>query len=319
MLVPSMKIANGVATFAMNYFRGVNQEKIRIDFVAFQDGPSPYYEEIQLANSQCYKMTSFKHIIPHIKECVSIIEKGDYDIIHDNTLLVSIPLMWIAKKMKVPVRILHSHSSQLGETAFKKMRNRLFLPALKASATDYMACSESAGKALFGNAYSTFVPNIVNEKSLLFSEKKRSKVREKMGASDKYIVGTVGRMAFQKNPFFALEVIKEAVKLLPNIEYWWIGNGPLESEIKKRIQEEGLDNNVKLLGEREDVEDLYQALDVLFLPSLFEGLPIVGIEAQVMGLPCVMSDNITKELLFTELVHYKSLKDTAHSCAEFIV
>ena len=123
-----------------------------------------------------------------------------------------------------------------------------------------------------------------------------------MRAESKIVVGTVGRLAAEKNPFFAMDVFQAFLERKSNAEYWWIGNGPLSEDVKKYIYRKGLERSVRLFGSRNDVVDLYQAMDVLFMPSTFEGLPVTGIEAQAMGLPMVVSDTVTNEMCYTDLV-----------------
>ena len=131
-----------------------------------------------------------------------------------------------------------------------------------------------------------------------------------MNAGRKYIIGTVGRLAEQKNPFFAVEVIKKLHEEMPDTEYWWIGSGDLDNQIKEYIESCGALNYIKLLGSRNDVLDFYQAMDCFFLPSMFEGLPVTGVEAQAMGLPMVVSDTVTKEMVYTDLVDYVNLSES---------
>lgn len=307
MLLPNLRAANGVASFAMNYFRNINKEKIHIDFALYADRPSPYYDEIKQSGSKIYILPNVKNLKEHLQACRKILSEGRYNIVHDNTLHLSIPMMWCAQNAGIPVRILHSHSSQMGETKLKAIRNRLFLPILRGLATDYVACSKVAGENLFGKKHFTIIPNVINAEKYVFNENKRAQIRKLMQAEDKVVIGTVGRLAYQKNPFFAMDVFKEFLKEVPNAEYWWIGSGTLDNEVQEYVKQQGLENNVKLLGSRNDVIDLYQAMDVFFLPSLFEGLPVTGIEAQAMGLPMVVSDTVTDEMVYTDLVEYVGL------------
>lgn len=321
MIVPNLRVANGVASYAMNYFRNLDRRKVQMDFALYTDVASPYYKEIKDAGSKCYILPGIKNLIAHTKECNRILNEGNYDIIHDNTLLLSIPLMRSAERHTVPVRILHSHSAGLGETSIKAKRNELFLPVLKSFATDYAACSDAAAKALFGDGDFIFIPNIVSEDSLSYSPEKRAEMRMKMGVTNKPIIASVGRMAFPKNPFFALEVIKEAVHMLPQIEYWWIGSGALDAEFRTRISEMELDNNIRFLGskETEELRDLYQAMDVFFMPSRFEGLGMAALEAQATGLPCIVSDAVPSIVDYTGNVKRISLNTSAKDWAKVLV
>lgn len=321
MLVPNMRASNGVASYAMNYFRLLETDEIHMDFAIYSEVPSPYYEEIEATGCKCFILPSIKKPISHIKAGISILTNSRYDIIHDNTLLVSVPMMWLAKIIHVPVRLLHSHSARLGETLFNEKRNKLFLPLLKASATDYAACSSVAAKSMFGNASFLLIPNIVAENSLVFSEKRRADMRKEMGVEDKLVISTVGRTTFAKNPLFALEVIKEAVLICPNIEYWWIGSGAQDYIFNRKIIELGLSKHVKFLGskERGELVDLYQAMDVFFMPSRFEGLGMAALEAQAMGLPCILSEEVPAVVDYTGNVDRIPLNAPAKEWAEALI
>lgn len=319
MIVPNLFVANGVASFVMNYLRNVDSKKLHIDFVSYASGESPYYEEIEKAGGKIFYLDNISNMFKHLKRCMQILEEGDYDIIHDNTLHISMPLMWCAERYGVPVRILHSHNSKMGETKIKELRNTIFLPLLRSFSNVYVACSETAGKAMFNKYNYYFLPNVINSKRYKVCKEVREKIRKEFFADSKIIVGTVGRLAEQKNPIFAIDVFKEFLKICPNSEYWWIGNGYMESVVSAHIKKNNLTNNIKLLGSRTDVVDLYQAMDCFFLPSKFEGLPVTGIEAQAMGLPVVASSTITEEMVFTDLVDFVDLNHSSCTWASHLM
>lgn len=318
MLVPNLFVANGVASFVMNYLRNLNHDEVQVDIVSYKEGDSVYYAEVEAAGGKMFFLPGIKNLPEHVKVCNKILSDGRYDIIHDNTLHISIPMMWCAKKAGIPVRILHSHNSKMGETPAKAFRNRFFLPVLRSLATNYAACSQLAGRAMFEDQEFTVIPNVIQTEKYRFDPTMRKSVQQKMNATDKFVVGTVGRLAEQKNPFFAMDVFECLQKQVPNAEYWWVGSGPLEKSVQDYVNQKGLSENVRLLGSRDDVTSLYQGMDVFFLPSLFEGLSIVTVEAQAMGLPCVVSDVIPPEAEYTELLKRCSLQDSIEAWVEKI-
>ena len=166
-----------------------------------------------------------------------------------------------------------------------------------------------------------FIPNVIQDEKFSYSESRRTEIRKKMGAEDKIIIGTVGRLSPAKNPLFALKVIKEVIRKTDNdnIEYWWIGSGPLEDEFDHTAGCLGLTEKVRALGSREDVGDIYQAMDVLFMPSRFEGLGIAAIEAQAMGLKGVVSDNVPRMADYTGLISFLSLRASTDEWADAII
>ena len=242
MLVTNLRQTNGVTSYVMNYFNSIDKSRIHMDFALIYDIPTPYYETITEAGSKVFILPSMKKPLSFIKRCKDILDQGHYDIIHNNILLASLPIMSLAKKKQIPVRILHSHNSKLGETPKKETRNKLLLPLLLNTATDFFACSREAAEAMFGNRDYTFIPNVVSEDKLTFSADTRDRVRTELGVQDKIVIGTIGRVAPQKNPLFALDVIGGAIKTIPALEYWWIGNGPMDDFIKEEVSHRGLES-----------------------------------------------------------------------------
>lgn len=317
MLLPNLRVSNGVTSYAMNYFRELDHAKVQMDFAVYRKRENPYEPEIEAAGGHIFLLPPFKHIGRHFKACESILKSGHYDVIHDNSVLVTYPMMRVAKKY-VPVRILHSHSSKLGETDRKEKRNAFFLPFLRRQANAYAACSDLAAKAMFGDANYELIPNVVCAENYHFDSYIRDRVRAEMGAAGKKIIATVARVAEQKNPFFALDVFDIVADREPTAQYWWVGSGPLEQKVAEYAAKLKHSDRVRFLGSRNDMKELYQAIDLFFLPSIFEGLPVTGVEAQAMGLPCVISDSVTKEVVYTDLVQFVSLQESKERWADVV-
>ena len=317
MLLPNLRVSNGVTSYAMNYFRRLDHDSVKMDFAVYRKWENPYEEEIQAAGSRVFLLPPIKKLPAHIKACNEVLKNGQYDVIHDNSMLVTYPMMKIAKRY-VPVRILHSHNSKLGETEKKEKRNARFLPFLLRQANEYAACSDLAAKAMFGDKEYEFIPNFVDADNYQYDESIRQSIRHEMNAEGKKVIATVGRVAAQKNPFFALDVFDLVAEQIPEAEYWWIGSGPLDKEVAEYAGSLIHADKVKLLGSRNDMKELYQAVDLFFLPSIFEGLPVTGVEAQAMGLPCVISDSVTREVVYTDLVEFVSLEKKKDEWADTV-
>ena len=320
MIVANLRPSNGVASFAMNYYRALDPNVVTVDFALYEDRETPYYKDIYEKGGRIFILPPINQYKKHIAECRSILAEGKYDIIHDNSLLITLPLMREAKKAGIPVRILHSHATKMGETKIREFRNSLFLPLLIKEANTYFACSNMAGQAMFKNHPFVFVPNVIPAEEFKYDHNVRKAVREKMGVSDEdYVIATVGRVAYQKNPFFAVDVMAEYMRNHSNVRYWWIGSGPLQDELEAYVRKYGLEESIVFFGSRTDVRDLYQAMDMFFLPSIYEGLPLTGIEAQAMGLPMVVSDSITDEMVYTDLVHAVALSSPVEEWVKIII
>lgn len=316
MVVGNLRASNGVTSFVMSYFRQLNHENVQMDFALLSDWESPYYKEIQQAGGKIYVLPPVKDLLTHIKKCNQILAHDHYDVVSDNSLILTIPMMMSAKHYHVPVRILHSHNTRLSSYAKKEKIEKAFLPILKSQCTDFCACGKEAGKFLFGGKNFTIIPNVISPKDNQYNSDRREQVRKQMNVSDRIVIGTVGRTAPQKNPYFAVNVVGALTKKVPNLTYWWIGSGEMDYELRDYVREKRLEETIRFLGSRNDILDLYQAMDIFFLPSLFEGLPLTGVEAQAFGLPCVVSSSVTDEMVYTDLVKYVSLQDSIDAWVE---
>lgn len=306
MLVPNLRVSNGVTSYAMNYFRGLDHTLVQVDFVVYKEWENPYENEIIEAGGTVYVLPPIKKIVSHMKACKDIIRSGQYDIIHDNSLLITYPLMRIAKKY-VKTRILHSHSARLGETDRNEKRNRLFLPLLLRTSNNYVACSDKAGKALFGDKKFTIIPNVIHTEHYRFDNVKREIIRSQFSVEDNIVIGAVGRLTDAKNPFFAIDIMEKVFEVEDKVVFWWIGNGALDQEVARYIKTKKLDDKVFLLGPRNDVPDLLQAMDVFFLPSKSEGFGLACLEASATGLPCVVSNCFPNDVNVTGNIEFVSL------------
>ena len=318
MLVMNLRVSNGVASFAMNYYRTLDHSLIHMDFVTYQNIDSPYIEEIKNNGDKVYVLPPLKNFIKHCQRCLSIVQNDHYDIIHDNCLLITFPFMSIAKN-HVGIRILHSHSARLGETIKNEKRNRFFLPLLLNKVNYFAACSYKAGKALFNEKEFTVIPNVIDAERFRYNEETRKKIRIQEKCDEKIIIGTIGRMTDAKNPFFAIDVIEKVVQNNRYIMYWWIGSGALDEQVEDYVRKKGLDNTIRLLGSRSDIPDLLQAIDLFFLPSKSEGFGLACLEASAAGLPCIVSDEFPMEVNVTGTVKFVSLQQNAQEWAEILL
>ncbi|MCF1678042.1 glycosyltransferase [Tetragenococcus koreensis] len=220
----------------------------------------------------------------------------------------------VSKKYNVPVRIIHGHSTRQPGSSFHKFFHRLNQWRIDSIATDYFACSENSAKWLFDkskvtkNMY-TIINNGIQTGKFTFDVKLRDKVRKSLGIEGKLVLGHTGRFAPPKNHDFLIDIFKSVNKFNPNAVLLLIGEGELKPQIEKKVQLNGLDDNVFFLGVRADVGDILQAIDVFIFPSYYEGLPLTLVEAQAADLPCLVSDSITKKVRITDTITYKSLSE----------
>lgn len=216
-----------------------------------------------------------------------------------------------AKRAKVPNIILHSHASSVdGNHRYIKMViHYIFKPLLPALNARYVSCSDLAAKWMFGEKKYTMINNGVNLKKFRYNENIRIQQRDKLKISDEVLIGHIGRFAFQKNHEFILKIAKCLQDSHCNCKIILIGNGEDENRIRELAQKDDLENII-FYGTTKEPEKLFQAMDVFILPSQFEGLPIVGVEAQASGIPVIYSKNITKEAKLLENCCYLGIADS---------
>ena len=208
----------------------------------------------------------------------------------------------------MPFTIAHSHNANQD----KNLKYLVKLIAKKniCKYSDHLfACGKEAGEWMFKTSDFEILNNAIDTKRYIYNEEKSLEMKEKLGVTDKFVIGHVGRFRFQKNHSFIIDIFKEVCKKEPNSTLLLVGDGPLEEEIKKKVDDLGLLDKVKFLGARDDVNDLMQAMDIFILPSLYEGFGIVLIEAQASGLKCVISDSIPTDAIITKKVKRLSLDD----------
>ena len=296
-VVKNLRVSNGVSSYVMNYYRQlIKKQDIYIDFLIVSDVGSPYYDEIKKNGSNIYIMPSFKRPIKLLIFLNNIIKKGKYDILHSNVFNSNFPIAYVAKKNNVTVRILHSHATMNGDNIFKIIRNKPFQFLSVYYSNCLFACSELAGKQIYKNKKFFVVNNAIDLETFKFNDIERKSIRRENNVEkEKIVISTVGRLTIQKNPYFILEIVKELVNRNINFEFWWFGSGNLDDDIKNKSIDMKINDYIKFYGSINDVYKYYSAMDLFILPSFYEGLPVVGIEAQANGLKCLFSDSITLE------------------------
>lgn len=242
-----------------------------------------------------------------------ILRKNNIDIVWSNlTSLSDINLLQAAKEVGIPLRICYSHqSSNMGGrlTGLLHDFNKKF--HVKKVATHYWACSDVAWdyffKGVINRQNGEIFVNAVDPKKFAFNPIVRDKKRNELKVNGRFVLGTVGRLTHEKNQKFLIELVNNLKEEIPNIECLIIGSGPKEKELSKLINEYSLENEIRLLGQRTDVSEMLNAFDVFVLPSLFEGLPFVLVEAQMNGLDVVVSDQVSLESGFTDRINFLKL------------
>ncbi|MEH7461454.1 glycosyltransferase family 1 protein [Bacillus thuringiensis] len=310
--------SGGVESVVSNVHQNIDHSRFKIDFVLFNGLDHSRKSDLEKYGSKVYFIErSGKGIIKFISETYKILRKERYDVIHAHTNEAALFSAIAGVLARTPERICHSHNTSFG-------KNERIVPffrvPFKLFSTHLFACSKLAGTALFGEkANFTVINNAIDVKKYTFKPAIREKVKKSLGLEGKFVIGNVGRLSYQKNHSFILEIYKKVVALQKDTVLLLIGDGELEADIKNKVHQLGLENNVLFLGARGDVNELLQVMDVFLLPSHYEGLPVSLIEAQSAGLPCIASDAITNEVKITNLVEFLSLDSPADYWAEMVL
>lgn len=312
----------GIESFLLNVYSCIDREQIQFDFVTTSEIPA-LGEELELLGAHIWHVPSYKSFFSYCREIKKIISANEFEIlhIHKNSATNIIPFI-IAKICGVKTIIAHSHNTAPTAGRFSKIIHYINRPILNRLYTTSFACSEIASDWLFGKSYGKdgqvqLIRNGVDTKKFTFDGTLRKQKREELNVTEQIVLCHVGRFTEQKNHKFLIEVFnqfqkdKDCVLLL-------IGEGPLEEQVRQQVKGLGLEEKVIFCGTRRDIHEIFQAADLLIFPSLYEGLPVVGIEAQATGLPIIASEDVSKQLQITDLVQFLSLKDSAEIWAKEI-
>lgn len=312
-------VGGGVEAVVMNYYRNIDKEKIQFDFIFDNDSKDIPYEEIQALGGKVILVPPYQKVFKYHKELKKVLKEGNYKIVHSHINTLSVFSLYAAKKAGVPVRIAHSHSTTNKKEWKKNLLKQVLRPLAKKYATHYFACTEHAARWMFNdkevnkeNVY--ILNNAIDLDKYKYSKKLRDKKREELGIKENtFVIGHIGRFVKQKNHELIIDVFNEIHKENKNAILLLVGQGPLMDEIKEKVKELKLTRYVKFLGQRSDANELYQVFDAFFFPSLYEGLGMVAIEAQVSGLPCVVSTEVPSIAKVTDCLEFLELEDTINT------
>ena len=291
--------SGGKKNLVMEYYRHIDRTKIQFDFICDADSNSIPKDEIEKLGGRVYIVPPYQNIFSNMHAIYKLCKKNQYQIIHGYNSTMNVFAMFAGKMAGVPIRI--NECISMGHKEDKKDKLKSILkPFSKCFSTHFMANGEMCGRWQFGDIYfdkgnvqvfKTVIDTALNT----FNKDLREKTRETLGISDNIVVGHIGRLTIQKNTLFLIDVFYEIIKLEPKARLLIIGDGDLREKMLEKINTYDIRDKVIYLGRREDIQQFYNAMDVFLLPSLYEGLPVVGIEAECCGLPVIFSNEIPAE------------------------
>lgn len=318
-VVPNMHRA-GLETFIMNVYRNIDREKIQFDFIVHYKERFDYDDEIEALGGKIYRLSvrEDNNFLKYIKELNAFFSKHkEYRILHGHMESFGFIYSKIASKHGIKTIIGHSHNAFITMTPKGFIKYFMNKP-WKYYITELFACSDKAGRFMFPRRKFSIIINGIDCNQYSYNEDIRNNYRNEFNINNKTVIGHVGRFETQKNHKFIIDIFNEYKKLDENSVLILVGEGSLLENTKAKVKQLKLKDSVYFLGVRNDMANLYQMFDIFILPSLFEGLPVVGVEAQAAGLPLLVSSEVTSELCITDLVYKYSLEASALQWCEEI-
>lgn len=301
----------GITSVILNYSSQICLGELKLEFVAF-DGVNPQlkkkFEKIGLVHVIPNRKRELRRYMSTLKRL--LIQGCDVVHIHGNsgTMLIEVILAKLAGVRKI---ILHSHNT----TTNHPIVNKIMTPIMNRLATDRLACSQEAGEWLYGKRSFKVLNNAIETKRFSYNSTVRVETRMELGIRDEVLIGHIGHFSPQKNHFFLVQIFKAIHDVHPQTKLLLVGDGVFFEDVNKKVVELGLADNVIFAGRRQDTERLYQAMDMFVLPSKWEGLPLVVVEAQAADLPILVSNVVPRIAKCTEDMDFYSLEESADEWA----
>lgn len=319
----------GAEKIVVTYFKYIDKNKFQWDFVItrYEDENKRGMLEslVEKLGGNIYRVhRKRENYIKNILDINKIIKNGNYDIVHSHLDELSTFYLLSAKKNGVKVRICHSHLAGAKRGTAVEILCKLLKPLMNRVVTDKFACGIEAAKSLWGkenvDSGNVFIMNnAIETEEFKYKTEIRTQIRKELNVENNILFGTVGRLSYQKNTEFIIEIFKQIYILNKKAKLLLVGDGEKEKLLKSKVMEYGLNENVIFIKRREDINKIMMALDAFLLPSRYEGLPIVMVEAQCTGLDCFVSNCITKEIEINPNVYYLSLNESSEFWAEFVL
>lgn len=303
----------GISSTQLEFFKNMDLGKFEIYVAAVHNNEKEMIEEFEHYGCTVIELPDRqKDIVKYFCSLSHEIKQIQPNIIHvhGSSAIMSIELL-AAKISGVKIRIAHSRNTK----ADREKLDKLLRPAFNRLYTDAFACGEDAGRWLFGDRPFTVIHNGKDFHKFAYNDSLRQKKRVELNLQGKIVVGHVGRINYQKNHQYLLKVFSAFKKTFPNAVLYLMGDGPLKGELVASVKKDKLEDSVVFAGSVDDVADRLQAMDIMVFPSRFEGLPNVVLEWQAEGLPCLISDVITKECAPSEFVEFAAIEDTPQDWA----
>lgn len=303
---------DGISNVATNYYIYQDHSKLRMDLMTINEIPAKLKQEIQRNGDNHYIMPQRnKNPFSYVFSLSRLIRKNRYDAVHvhgnSNTIFIELVSAMLGG---CKTRIAHSHNTKCDHPVI----NKILSPLFRLSYTDGFACGREAGEWLFGKNKVMVIENGVDLERFTLNLNYRNSLRKAQGVDNRIVIGHVGRFSIQKNHTKLISIFSSIQKINPNVTLMMWGEGELLEDVKKQANEVGGD--IRFMGTSNEIEKCLHAVDIIVFPSLFEGLPLFLVEAQAMGLPCLLSDTVSPMTKITDFVYYEPLDASDDSWAK---
>lgn len=287
----------GMENFIMNLYRNIDRTRFQFDFIVHQQKDNDYTEEIEKLGGRVYLLPRLtRKPFSNLHRIRRLVRENHYPMVIRHTANALVAPQLLAAKSAGAVTVCHSHNETDPQLRLHRMGQKL----MRRAADIRLACSEKAGHWMYGDQSFEVIHNAIDIPRFAYRESKATKIREEFHLEGKHAYGNIANFIASKNHSYLLRIYREIIKLDPDAVCFCLGEGDLRPQIEEEIKELHLEERVILTGIRGDVPDFMSALDVLVFPSRFEGLPLTLIEAQAAGLPSLISDTITGDVIVTE-------------------
>ena len=318
----SKLVYGGTESVLLNYYSHINRRHYDLNIITMEAINKESIKRFEDLGFKVYIVGNWEENPVKVgKKIIKILKQGKFDIIHSHLSHTNFYFMILGYIAGIKIRISHSHLIYIDKNLKEKIKHKMYKILIKIFSTNFMACSEAASIDLYGTTNNVYIlRNAIDLTKFIPNIKVRKQYRKLLRyTEEEIIICNIGRMEEQKNQLFLIEIFNELIKLNNRYRLLIIGSGSLENNIKERITKLNLTDKVKILSNRDDVNNILQASDIFLLPSLYEGLGIVLIEAQAVGLSCYTSDKVVpQEAKVTDKLHFINLEKGSRQWAKYI-
>ena len=302
----------GVQSMIMNYYRHIDRRRFQFDFFELENGIGIFHDEINFLGGKVNFVRN-PSLIAQITDFIAIIRTERPDVIHVHLNFANYLFLLIGWIFRVKIRVSHSHNCYAEPSLTRRIIKYVLTKIINFTSTHCLACSREAGTWLYGDGFDAnnqtiILNNAIDASKFIFKAEIRDHIRDELNVTNQFVVGHIGNFSAQKNHKFLIDAYVHLRQIRTNTSLILIGDGELLRSTIDLVAHLGIQDSISFLGSRGDINSLLMAFDVFSLPSLHEGLPLVLIEAQASGLPCVVSDAVAPESSITDLVAFLPIK-----------